>query len=164
MSGRPPCAVNELANLVVDQIRSHAEQHPELWHQVPATLERGVRASQFNAARPLVVIHVDSVEDPDGEGIAPQSIHRSTAVMMIACAVDQASDPEGQAHEIAADVRRALAANEAMVNRAGDALVNATWLWPRGYSVVVGIDDAGAGEAVAMMEYRLEFDWTHAAT
>ncbi len=106
MSARPQSFVNRIAEAMVRQITTHAEQFPDLWAKRPALVRRGVRLADESGPRPAVLVSTDGTSEPKDHG--PTSLHRELQPLTILLLAAEGDDQEAAIHDLVADVKRAL--------------------------------------------------------
>lgn len=157
MAERPDAMVNAIMDAIVYQIRTHAETNPHLWSRLPVSVKRYQGPSDLRGTFPLIVVGAEGPFDDLFSGTL--NVHRAECGFRIGLYDEDTQDPEARAHDAAADIRRALAADEQL-----NEVLNSGSLDPRGYDWGIGTGETGAGAIEVILRYRANFEWTHDVT
>lgn len=154
MSARPTAMPLQVAAAIAKGIKLHAQAHPELWSDQPALVDYGLKASQLDAARPVIVVDIPKLEELEFRSTTNV---RTEATVEIYIAVDGTTDPTAAIHEMLADVRRAVMSDEIL---AGEGNVLSTgWLRPAGAEVSVNLTEGSDGEGIAIARFIADYQW-----
>lgn len=157
MAERPDAIVNQIIDAIVDQIRTHAETNPHLWKRRPATVKRFTGMSDTRGQYPVILVRNEGPVDDVLQGTL--NVHRAEAGFLIHAFDADVADPEAVAHDMAADIRRALAEDEQL----GTVLQSGS-LDPRGYEYGIESGETGQGSVEVVLRYRAHYEWSHDAT
>lgn len=157
MAERPAAMVNQVLDKIVLQIKTHVDTYPHLWARVPVIVKRHTGPSDTRGEFPTIVVRAESPVDDTFQGTL--NVHRAETGFLVHWFDADVSDPEGAAHDAAADIRRALAADEQL----GTVLQSGS-LEPRGYEWGVQPGESGAGLIETVLRYRANYEWNHDTT
>jgi hypothetical protein len=156
---RPKARALDIAERLADQIKRHAQEHPDLWWQTPRTILAEVSGAWDGLPTPLVMVMVSDSEASEGGSIELQN---DLLKLSLVLKTTDSKSPQRAILELVADVRRAVMDNRQMEDAGGTPYLQCGQIMDKGYTVATEFAEGGAGTGLA--EYRLEADyqWTPA--
>lgn len=155
---RTPSRPLALANAMRDWIAKHARENPNEWLTTPAQVVRGIKQNVIAGPFPAVVVAA-SESRPTDQGMSDAGpVEREELTLTVYGLVNE-EDPDAAAHELAWDIRNAVANNRQLTDDAGIVGIPDGYIYDAGYEVRHEPIDVGMlGECLCT--FRVDHQWT----
>lgn len=150
--------------LILDRLKAVLEEdmatHPDLWHEIFATVASRITAAHKEAPRPSVAFHAGDGSEPQGE-VAADGGPRGIDFLKVTAYLDTSdtADPQGTALELASDFRRFLARHPQLEAEDGEAWLLCGQVHDRGFSYELDFVEGGPGSGLITFEFDIEYQW-----
>lgn len=144
----------------VTRITSHKASAAADWFLVPTTVKRTVGESDIDLPRPFVLVRAGERTPLDGAPM-PQEGYWSDLDVLVGGFGQDADDPEAAAHQLAADIERAILTDFDFAIT-GAAILNGGYIDPAGYTTIHELGEGGAGRFEVIVNFKAHHRWTPA--
>lgn len=138
----------------VERLKDHVAENSEQWAEVPQNVEFGIRSNWGEGPFPLIGVTIPAFEDQNvGSNLDGTGGRGELSIAVMGFTHDPAA-PEQAAHELAADIRRAI--NAAVAGRQLGQVLASGVLFYNGYEVQV---DPESGHGACVVSFRANLQW-----
>lgn len=141
---------------LLDSIRRHANENPELWFAVPLTWDTEPLLRHLEGPFPVVVVNAEEAEQVD-QDMSDGGVVEFENIKITVHGLVSGQRPRDSAYELMSDIRRAVASDRQLVVN-GEPSIPSGYLHYRGWKVATAPSDAGTrGEC--MVNFECEYNW-----